>query len=184
MAASSPKTAGQSNFTIQLHCVRLRDHFETEGVCHSIRCIGCGSAEGLGLRVRVRLEAGRFSGCLALISSTVICGGFLQELESAPTRAPPTPASPTQETDSCVLPPSHIHPPKSCMGGKRMPSSNCTSSFDSCPAPLLDAWNLAINSRLTFPACPFRCHAVDIQTKFGRSVARRHVLCAEDRPLA
>ncbi|CAE7606284.1 unnamed protein product [Symbiodinium natans] len=99
MAASSPKTAGQSNFTIQLHCVRLRDHFETEGVCHSIRCIGCGSAEGLGLRVRVRLEAGRFSGCLALISSTVICGGFLQELESAPTRAPPTPASPTQETD-------------------------------------------------------------------------------------
>ena len=39
---------------------RLRNYLEREGVRRSIRCIGCGSAEGLGLRVRVRLEARAF----------------------------------------------------------------------------------------------------------------------------
>lgn len=51
----------------------LRDHLEREGVCRPIRCIGYGSAEGLGLRVRVRLEG----------------------TETPDTQAPPTPANPT-----------------------------------------------------------------------------------------
>jgi len=51
----------------------LRDHLEREGVQRPIRCIGCGSAEGLGLRVRVRLEG----------------------TETPDTEAPPAPANPT-----------------------------------------------------------------------------------------